>query len=56
MDKRVDRSRAPEGARTRFPADAGAIVLVELDGDPDGMEAAVLRVRRACARPRARAT
>ena len=32
--------------RYRFPADAGAIVLVELDGEPDGMEAAVLRVRR----------
>ena len=31
-----------------FPADAGAIVLVELDGEPDAMEAAVLRCGSVC--------
>ena len=31
-----------------FPAEAGAIVLVELDGEPDGMEAAVLRCGAVC--------
>jgi glycolate oxidase len=31
-----------------FPADAGAIVLVELDGEPDAMEAAVLRCGAVC--------
>ena len=31
-----------------FPADAGAIVLVELDGEPEGMEAAVLRCGAVC--------
>ncbi len=31
-----------------FPAEAGAIVLVELDGEPDGMEAAVLRCGSVC--------
>jgi glycolate oxidase len=31
-----------------FPADAGAIVLVELDGEPEGMEAAVLRCGGVC--------
>jgi glycolate oxidase len=31
-----------------FPAEAGAIVLVELDGEPDAMEAAVLRCGGVC--------
>src|SRR5580765_855225 len=31
-----------------FPADAGAIVLVELDGEPDGIEAAVLACGAVC--------
>jgi glycolate oxidase len=31
-----------------FPAEAGAVVLVELDGDPDGMEAGVLRCGAVC--------
>ena len=31
-----------------FPADAGAIVLVELDGEPDAMEAEVLRCGAVC--------
>src|SRR3954471_4069051 len=31
-----------------FPPDAGAIVLVELDGEPDGMEAAILRCGAVC--------
>jgi glycolate oxidase len=31
-----------------FPAGAGAVVLVELDGDPDAMEAAVLRCGAVC--------
>ncbi len=31
-----------------FPAEAGAIVLVELDGEPDGMEAGVLRCGAVC--------
>ena len=31
-----------------FPANAGAIVLIELDGDPDGMEAAILRCGAVC--------
>jgi glycolate oxidase len=31
-----------------FPPDAGAIVLVELDGETDGMEAAVLRCGAVC--------
>ena len=35
----IDHVRAK--APFTFPADAGAIVLVELDGEPDGMEAAV---------------
>jgi glycolate oxidase len=32
----------------KFPADAGAIVLVELDGEPDGIEAAVLACGAVC--------
>jgi glycolate oxidase len=31
-----------------FPAEAGAIVLVELDGEPDAMEAAILRCGEVC--------
>ena len=31
-----------------FPADAGAIVLVELDGEPEGIEAAVLACGAVC--------
>jgi glycolate oxidase len=31
-----------------FPADAGAIVLVELDGEPEGMEASVLNCGAVC--------
>jgi glycolate oxidase len=31
-----------------FPAGAGAIVLVELDGEPEGMESAVLRCGAVC--------
>ena len=37
----------PKAAFT-FPSDAGAIVLVELDGEPDGMEAGVLRCGAVC--------
>ena len=37
----------PKAAYT-FPADAGAIVLVELDGEPDGIEAAVLACGAVC--------
>ena len=32
----------------KFPEDAGAIVLVELDGEPDGIEAAVLACGAVC--------
>jgi glycolate oxidase len=32
----------------KFPADAGAIVLVELDGDPEGIEPAVLACGAVC--------
>jgi len=32
----------------KFPADAGAIVLVELDGEPEGIEAAVLACGAVC--------
>jgi glycolate oxidase len=49
----LDRS-AIDHVRSRaafsFPADAGAIVLVELDGEPDGMESAVLRCGSVCDR------
>jgi glycolate oxidase len=31
-----------------FPADTGAIVLIELDGEPEGMEASILRVGGVC--------
>jgi glycolate oxidase len=35
-------------SRYAFPADAGAIALIELDGDPDGLEATTLRVGERC--------
>lgn len=38
------RPRAP----FTFPAEAGAIVLVELDGEPEGMESSVLRCATVC--------
>jgi glycolate oxidase len=34
----------------RLPADAGAVLIVELDGDPEGLEAALLRCANACER------
>jgi glycolate oxidase len=42
----IDHVRAK--AAFAFPPDAGAVVLVELDGDPDGMEAGVLRCGAVC--------
>ncbi len=47
LDKAAIDHVRPKAAFT-FPADAGAIVLVELDGDPDGMEAAILRCGAVC--------
>jgi len=38
------RAKAPY----RFPDDAGAVAIVELDGEPEGMEAAMLRCAQAC--------
>jgi glycolate oxidase len=35
-------------SRYRFPADAGAIVLVEIDGDADSMAGAIERIGMAC--------
>lgn len=35
-------------ARYRFPDGAGAIVLVEVDGDPDALDAEVERIGQAC--------
>lgn len=35
-------------SRYRFPKDAGAIVLIELDGEPEGLEAITLRVGQLC--------
>jgi glycolate oxidase len=35
-------------ARYKFPRDAGAVALVELDGDPEGLEAAMLRAGQIC--------
>lgn len=35
-------------ARYRFPANAGAIVLIEVDGDPDDMAAQMERIGLAC--------
>ncbi len=36
-------------AQYRFPAGAGAVAIIELDGDLEGLEAAVLRCADACA-------
>ena len=47
LDKAAIDHVRPKSAFT-FPAGAGAIVLVELDGDPDGMEAAILRCGGVC--------
>src|SRR4051794_9717237 len=47
LDKAAIDHVRPKSAFT-FPAEAGAIVLVELDGDPDGMEAAILRCGAVC--------
>ena len=47
LDKAAIDHVRPKAAFT-FPAEAGAIVLVELDGDPDGMEAAILRCGAVC--------
>jgi glycolate oxidase len=44
------RSRAPY----TFPADAGSIVLIEVDGEPEAMEAAVLRCGEVCEQEGAR--
>jgi glycolate oxidase len=35
-------------AQYRFPAGAGAVALIELDGDPDGLEAQVMRCADTC--------
>jgi glycolate oxidase len=35
-------------SRYRFPADAGAIVLIEIDGDPDSMGPAIERIGMEC--------
>jgi glycolate oxidase len=35
-------------SRYRFPADAGAIVLIEIDGDPDSMGSAIERIGLEC--------
>jgi glycolate oxidase len=37
-------------ARYRFPDDAGAIALIELDGEPEGLEAVMIRVGQSCER------
>src|SRR5262249_56044971 len=37
-------------AQYKFPPGAGAVAIVELDGDVEGLEAAVLRCAEACAR------
>jgi glycolate oxidase len=42
----IDRVRGR--ARYRFPEACGAIVLVELDGNPDGLEDAMLRAGQLC--------
>jgi len=47
LDKAAIDHVRPKSAFT-FPAEAGAIVLVELDGDPDWMEAAILRCGAVC--------
>ena len=35
-------------ARYRFPANAGGIVLIELDGEPEGLESTMIRVGQCC--------
>jgi glycolate oxidase len=47
MDKATIDHVRPKAAFS-FPAGAGAIVLVELDGDPEGMEANILRCGAVC--------
>jgi len=47
LDKATIDHVRPKSAYS-FPADAGAIVLVELDGEPDGIEAAVLACGAVC--------
>lgn len=44
----IDHIRA--GSRYRFPERAGAIVLCEVDGDPDALDAAVARIGEDCDR------
>ncbi len=46
-DKRsIDHVRAK--SRYRFPANAGAVVLIEIDGDPDSLETQIERIGMAC--------
>jgi glycolate oxidase len=47
MDKATIDHVRPRAAFT-FPADAGALVLIELDGEPEGMEANILRCGGVC--------
>jgi glycolate oxidase len=47
----IDHIRAK--AQYRFPAGAGAVALIELDGDPDGLEAQVEKCADACERAQA---
>ncbi|HET6611518.1 MAG TPA: FAD-linked oxidase C-terminal domain-containing protein [Kofleriaceae bacterium] len=42
----LDHTRAT--SRFRFPQNAGAIVLLELDGEPEGLEATTLRAGQMC--------
>ncbi len=35
-------------SRYRFPPDAGAITLIEIDGEPEGLEPALLRIGELC--------
>jgi glycolate oxidase len=44
----IDHVRAK--ARYRFPSGAGAVALVELDGDAEGLEAATVRAGQVCER------
>jgi glycolate oxidase len=37
-----------QGARYELPKDAGAITLIEIDGEPEGLEAAMIRVGQLC--------
>ena len=38
------------GIRYRFPNDAGAIALIEIDGEPEGLEPAMIRIGEICER------